>query len=716
MKTLSVRPSEMPPPGIRISLNQTSRLDLVKLFAKAGRVTPCAPFRDSPAARGAHGVTRPTLMFVAFSLLLVVLRAELQADEIEPQAPPAPPPIIVRDAAALVPDVGLRPAGGPALYSIGQPTDEEQLYLEYINRARANPPAEGSWLAALTDPDVVNAYAYFSVNTTALVQQFSTNLPAPPLSMSSNLVASARRHSQDMFMHVFQGHTGTDGSTLGTRLADAGYSLSTAGENVYSYALSVLHGHAGFNVDWGYGANGMQVPPGHRLNILSSGFREVGIGVVLGSNSKTNGSTVTSVGPQLVTQDFGSRFGLTPFITGVAYFDFDHNGFYDPGEGLGGVRVDVGGASRYAMTANSGGFSVPVPSDGSYPVTFSFGGQTLTQRVSTVSGGKNVKLDFTPAYQAPVITGTTQPFIGWTNHFTFSPVITATNYQWRSSKLLPYSLIDGAEYGGTNMIITGSSTYPRITNSVKYAGTYAFHFAHPAPPGPQILEIKRLLRPGTNAQLRFASRLGWASADQVAHTQISTDGGVSWASLWSQAGTSSAGETTFKLRTNSLAAFAGEQVRVRFVYDFSFGTYYSGVGTGYGWYLDDLSFSGVEEVTQTTTNTTDSAASFGFNPPDTNRYELSVRALLSGRVLDFGSPKVVAGIKAPPQLAVVRSGTNLWLRWPTNQSGFTLQASPTVLLSGSWTSVPGAPSVQGTNYQVTVGTGAPLIFYRLRQP
>jgi hypothetical protein len=93
-----------------------------------------------------------------------------------------------------------------------------------------------------------------------------------------------------------------------------------------------------------------------------------------------------------------------------------------------------------------------------------------------------------------------------------------------------------------------------------------------------------------------------------------------------------------------------------------------------------------------------------------------VRALLSGRALDFGPPTVVAGIKVPPHLVVLRSGTNLWLRWPTNHSGFTLQASPTVELAGSWTNVPGAPSIQGTNHQVTVGSGAPLIFYRLRQP
>ena len=631
----------------------------------------------------------------------------------EPQAPPVPPSIIVSESAGAALDSGLRPASGPTQYLIGQPTDEEQLYLEYINRARGNPAAEGIWLATLTDQNILDAYAFFGVSTNALVQQFSTNPPAPPLSMNSNLTASARRHSRDMFTNVFQGHTGSDGSTLGSRISDAGYPLSTAGENVYSYALNVLHGHAGFNVDWGYGPNGMQSPPGHRNNILSAAFREIGVGVVLGSNSSTNGSTV---GPQLVTQDLASRFGLTPFITGAVYFDLDHDGFYGLGEGLGGVRVDVAGLSAYAVTANSGGFSVPVPGNGSYAVTFSFGGQTLTQRVSAVTGGNNVKLDFTPAYQAPVISGTTRPIVGWTNLMSFSPVIGATNYQWRLRQLGVYSLGDGAEFGATNMMIAGSANYPRITNSIKNSGTYSYHLAHPAPAIAQTLEVKRLLRPGTNAQVYFASRLGYATGDQVARVQVSTNSGASWANLWSQAGTGTAGENSFRWRTNSLAAYSGSDLRLRFLYEIPSGSYYTNVSAGYGWYIDDIAFTGVDEFTQTGTNTANSAATFGFLPADTNRSELSVRALVAGRALGFGPAMVVEPLPMPPPLLALRSATNVLLRWPTNQPAYLLQASPTPALAASWTNLAGTPVVQGTNYQMNASTNAPLLFFRLRRP
>ena len=41
--------------------------------------------------------------------------------------------------------------GQPIQFSIGDPSDDEQLYLELINRARANPTAEAQRLIALND-------------------------------------------------------------------------------------------------------------------------------------------------------------------------------------------------------------------------------------------------------------------------------------------------------------------------------------------------------------------------------------------------------------------------------------------------------------------------------------------------------------------------------------------------------------------------------------
>jgi uncharacterized protein YkwD len=308
-------------------------------------------------------------------------------------APPPAPPVI--SAAPFSIESGESTTAH--LYSIGDPTNEEQYYLELINRARANPPAEGIRLATTTDGSVLAAYSAFGVNLVLMQSQFALIPPAPPLSMNAMLLTAARAHSQNMLQNNYQGHNGPDGS-LTTRLASytSGANGWSIGENVYAYSTSVWYGHAGFEVDWGgsVATGGMQSPPGHRQNIHSTTFREVGVGVVLGSNG--------GVGPQLVTQDFGTTGGLLPFVTGVVYRDLNNNGFYDPGEGVGGVTVTVSNASSYAVTAASGGYSVPVPGSGNYTVTYSGGGVPTNQMNVSVINAQNVKSDY-------VVTGSATP-------------------------------------------------------------------------------------------------------------------------------------------------------------------------------------------------------------------------------------------------------------------------------------------------------------------
>jgi Cysteine-rich secretory protein family len=324
------------------------------------------------------------------------------------------------------------------LYSIGDPTNEEQYYLELINRARANPTAEGIRLALTTDSNVLSAYNAFGVNLVLMQAQFALIPPAPPLSMNSTLTTAARAHSQNMLQNNYQGHTGPDGS-LTTRLAGytAGANGWSLGENVYAYSKSVWYGHVGFEVDWGgtLANGGMQSPPGHRQNIHSASFREIGVGVVLGSNGGSGG-----VGPQLVTQDFGATGGLPPFVTGVVYRDLNNNGFYDPGEGVGGVTVTISNVSSYAVTASSGGYSVPVTGNGNYTVTFSGGSAPTTQKNISVLNGQNTKADY-------IVTGSAPP--------PPSPTPTATPTASPGSATLANISTRAVVGTGTNVLIGG---------------------------------------------------------------------------------------------------------------------------------------------------------------------------------------------------------------------------------------------------------------------
>ena len=339
-------------------------------------------------------LSRPACALVAFLAFFETTGVLAQV------APPPAPPIITGSGQGFPAE----PDAPTALYSIGDPTNDEQYYLELINRARANPTAEGTRLATTTDSNVLGAYTSFGVNLVLMQSQFALIPAQPPLSLNAVLSTAARAHSQNMLQNNYQGHNGPDGS-LSTRLQSytSGANGWSIGENVYAYSKSVWYGHAGFEVDWGGSAatGGMQSPPGHRNNIHSATFREVGIGVVLGSNGGSGG-----VGPQLVTQDFGTRGGLLPFVTGVVYRDLNGNGFYNPGEGVGGVTVNVSGANFYAVTASSGGYSVPVPGNGSYTVTFSGGSVPTNQQNVSVTGGQNVKVDYIAVGSAPSPAGT----------------------------------------------------------------------------------------------------------------------------------------------------------------------------------------------------------------------------------------------------------------------------------------------------------------------
>lgn len=91
----------------------------------------------------------------------------------------------------------------------------------------------------------------------------------PPLAVNMTLVALARDYAQDMIDRRFAAHTSPDGETFEGRLARYGVTYLTAGENLAK------------NVSVDEATRALMNSPGHRANILSSSFTEVGIGVCL---------------------------------------------------------------------------------------------------------------------------------------------------------------------------------------------------------------------------------------------------------------------------------------------------------------------------------------------------------------------------------------------------------------------------------------------------
>jgi hypothetical protein len=528
------------------------------------------------------------------------------------------------------------PLPAETLYDFGNPTAEEQLYLEMVNRARANPPAEGARLAATTDPDVLGAYSYYNVNLAMMQSEFNAIAAQPPLAPNASLTAAARSHSDWMLANAVQSHNETNPSnTPWSRIKDAGYSYSNAGESVYAYCKSVWYGHAGFQVDWGPGTGGMQNGRGHRMNTHNGNFREIGVGVTIGSNG--------GVGPQLVTQDFGARSSSPSFGTGVAYYDLNGNNFYDIGEGISGLTVNVEGSSHYCETAIGGGWVVPVSSSAATrAVTFSGLGANHTANL-VFPASKNAKLDLKLTYNPPAIASPTTAFNGLPYPLVFAEVAGATSYRWDRWSVTTAAPENCESTAGITTNTTGS--YAVRNTSVKQEGTSSFHLETTTGVD-QSFELNNLYFGNTAPSLTFQSSIRYATNTQKFKVQVKAEGTAHWQDVFSQNGTTSAGESSFHLRSANLASMAGKSFRVRFLLDHA-GGYYTSSGSSVGWFIDAISFTNVSALAVTGTETL--ATTSGSFIPGPESCLMAITPVISGT--DFPAAYQMLAVTDPPPAA-----------------------------------------------------------------
>jgi uncharacterized protein YkwD len=320
------------------------------------------------------------------------------------------------------------------------PTAQEQYWLELINRARNDPAAE---LARLTnyatpssfdspasdDPDIAASLGAFGTSAADLATQWGSLTAAAPLAWNSTLGSTADTYSA-LMVSLDSNAADLDSvspANLDVRLVtNGGYGINwlDLGENLYSAAQSVLHGHAGFLIDWGDGnggvagyGNGIQFDAPHRVNTMLGSFKEIGIGVASGAIPPGN---IVATGPVVVTQhlgnqvqgSFGSYFSNS-ILTGVVYQDAllgDH--FYTPGEGLGAVTINVYVNGSLApdfvsLSSAAGGFNIELigviagdtvrveaPETGLAAQTFTITSQDLSYGPDTVTFYDNIRACF----------------------------------------------------------------------------------------------------------------------------------------------------------------------------------------------------------------------------------------------------------------------------------------------------------------------------------
>lgn len=252
-------------------------------------------------------------------------------------------------------------------------TPQEVYLAELVNRARANPQAEGARLG------INLAAGLSSAEQARLVAQ-------EPLALNQYLTIAARAHSADMAARNFFDHLNPDGQNPTQRAVAAGYSGS-AGENIAAGYSTIDAVHKAWleSVE-------------HRKNVLSLWgnfddafhYDDFGPGVAMGVGGTYN---------NYFTEEFGVRSGAgNPYLLGVVIVDADNDQFYDIGEGRPGVRVDIAQLASPTVvvatttTGAAGNYQIALPA-GAYRLNFT---DTSTGRVWSTSAtvsNRNLKVD-----------------------------------------------------------------------------------------------------------------------------------------------------------------------------------------------------------------------------------------------------------------------------------------------------------------------------------
>ena len=277
---------------------------------------------------------------------------------------------------------------------------------------------------------------------------------------------------------------------------NAGYAsdYSNLAENIYAYANSVFEAEAAFVIDWGSNPpSGIQDPPGHRDNLLNTALREIGIGLV-------TAPTGSPMGPLLVTQDFGNRPEIVnPFLLGQVYNDLNGDGYYEPGEELAGVTLNIVGTggttgSYQTVSTAAGGYQIEIPA-GTYKVTASGGGLPAPVVQNVTIGLANVESDFVePKLVPPVMTAPTGSTTSTAPVFTWNAVNGASSYDlWVNdvstgqAQIIRQQSLSSASYTPVTPLAAGNyQAWVRVTSALgtsAWSGTLNFTITAPAVPG-----------------------------------------------------------------------------------------------------------------------------------------------------------------------------------------------------------------------------------------
>lgn len=328
-------------------------------------------------------------------------------------------------------------------------------------------------------------------------------------------------------------------------------------------------------------------------------------------------------------------------------------------------------------------------------VGLSGGNQTFTYNV-TVFDPDTAGADFVPVS----VSGPAAPAVGASNTYLVTTPNFAGRFDWRTLLLSSFAKTYNAEAGLDGLAATTNSNYSVVQSTVAGAsgGASSYHLAHTSRTD-QILTLPETFFVGNvSPVVTFQSRLGSASDIQTAHVQVSTDDGVTWLDVYSQIGTNNSGEASFTARSTSLATYVNRTVRVRFLYAVAeSGSAFPQSSSGVGWYLDNITLTGVQQTTPGTATPATAASSFNFLPGSTSTVGLQARGVLfDSYPMEWGPVASVTAVDAvtvttqpasqaavaggPVSFTAAASGTATY-QWQYNGGAVTGATSGTLALT-----------------------------------
>ena len=316
-------------------------------------------------------------------------------------------------------------------------SDYDQLLLELVNRARADPLAEVARSTLVSDLN------------DGLAPGTISSAPKQPLAPVQPLANAAEVHALDMLANDYFAHNSLNGDTPTDRAAAQGYS-GPVGENI---AWNGSTGSIDYTQEMIASHNNLFYSPSHRVNLMNDPYDHAGMAVEFGQFTHTDGRTYNV---SMVAEEFGYNTGGNPYVTGVVYSDtVVDDDFFSIGESESGVRItaiDSQGVSYWTLSGPSGGYSLEVPA-GTYIVAASGGVLDETMIVTNVVvGDENVKVDFdtsTSEQHAQDIVGFNSGEEFWGGESTGSTLTTKYYGDWPSS--LDYEIIGAGDFNGDGL-------------------------------------------------------------------------------------------------------------------------------------------------------------------------------------------------------------------------------------------------------------------------